>query len=151
VPLTEEQLASDLTQAMKARDAVRTSVLRGVITAAKNLKVEKRGAALSEAELVQIVRKEIRKREEAEEFAAKAAREDVIGQNRAERQILEAYAPAPLAAGELEQAIREIAAQPDARNLGAIMSALKARYAGRYDGKQASELGRRILAEVASA
>ena len=151
MPLTEEQLASDLTQAMKARDAVRTSVLRGVITAAKNLKVEKRGAALSEAELVQIVRKEIRKREEAEEFAAKAAREDVIGQNRAERQILEAYAPAPLAAGELEQAIREIAAQPDARNLGAIMSALKARYAGRYDGKQASELGRRILAEVASA
>jgi len=151
VPLTEEQLASDLTQAMKARDGVRTSVLRGVITAAKNLKVEKRGAALTEAELVQIVRKEIRKREEAEEFAAKAAREDLLGQNRAERQVLEAYAPAPLAAAELERAIREIAAQPDTRNLGAIMNALKARYAGRYDGKQASELGRRILAEVASA
>jgi hypothetical protein len=151
VPLTEEQLAGDLTRAMKARDAVRTSVLRGVITAAKNLKVEKRGAALSEVELVQIVRKEIRKREEAEEFAAKAAREDVVGQNRAEREILEAYAPAPLAAAELEQAIREIVAQPDARNLGAIMQALKTRYAGRYDGKQASDLSRRILAEVASA
>ncbi len=151
MPLTEEQLATDLTQAMKARDALRTSVLRGVVAAAKNLKVEKRGAALSEADLVQIVRKEIRKREEAEEFAAKAGRDDVIGQNRAERQILETYAPAPLGAGELEQAIREIAAQPDARNLGAIMSALKTRYAGRYDGKQASELGRRILAEVASA
>ena len=116
MPLTEEQLASDLTQAMKARDGMRTSVLRGVITAAKNLKVEKRGAALTEAELVQIVRKEIRKREEAEEFAAKAAREDVLGQNRAERRILEAYAPAPLAAADLERAIREIAAQPDARS-----------------------------------
>jgi len=151
VPLTEEQLAGDLTRAMKARDAVRLGVLRGVLTAAKNLKVEKHGATLSDADLVQIIRKEIRKREEAEEFAAKAGREDVLASNRAERAILDAYAPPALGVGELEQAVREIAAQPDARSIGAVMAGLKTRFAGRLDGKLASDVARRVLAELASA
>ena len=72
--LTEAQWSADLTAAMKARDMPRVYVLRGLITAAKNLKVERRGGELVEADLVQLVRREIRKREEAEEFAAKADR-----------------------------------------------------------------------------
>lgn len=146
-PLSEDRLAKDLAEAMKARAMERVYVLRGVITAAKNLKVEKRGEALVEAELVQIVRKEIRKREEAEEFASKAGRNDLLEQNRAERAMLEAYVPAQLDAAQLEAAIREAAASPEGRSLGAIMAALKERFAGRYDGKQASELARRVLAE----
>ena len=54
--LSEAQLNADLTAAMKARDMPRVYVLRGVITAVKNLKVEKRGQEVAEAELVQIVR-----------------------------------------------------------------------------------------------
>src|SRR5436309_10223156 len=112
---------------MKARDMPRVYVLRGLLTAVKNLKVEKRGAALGETELVQVVRREIRKREEAEEFAMKARRDDLVAQNRGEREMLERYAPAALDAAELERAIREIAADPRARSLGAIMTALRAR------------------------
>jgi len=84
--ITEERLAEDLTRAMKARDMPRVYVLRGLLTAVKNLKVEKRGAALGETELVQVVRREIRQREEAEEFATKAGRDDLIAQNRGERE-----------------------------------------------------------------
>ena len=109
MPLTEQQLADDLNRAMKARDMPRVYVLRGVIAAVKNLKVERRGAELVEADLSQIVRKEIRKREEAEEFALKAGRQDTVEQNRSERAMLEAYAPAQLDPATLEQAIREIA------------------------------------------
>src|SRR5205085_11563430 len=72
--ITEQQLADELAQAMKARDMPRVYVLRGLVAAAKNLKVERRGAALAEADLVQLVRREIRKRVEAEEFGVKAAR-----------------------------------------------------------------------------
>src|SRR5213593_4220112 len=136
---------------MKARDMPRVYVLRGVLTAVKNLKVEKRGAALAEADLVQIVRREIRKRGEAEEFAVKAGRDDLVAQNRGEREMLEAYAPAPLDVGELERAIREVAADPASRSLGAIMAALRGRFAGRLDGRQASEIARRVLAEPANA
>ena len=149
--VSERQLADDLTQAMKARDMPRVYVLRGLLTAVKNLKVEKRGAALGEAELVQLVRREIRKRDEAEEFAAKAGRAELVEQNRAERAMLEAYVPPQLDADQLERAIREIAADPGARSIGAIMAALRERFAGRFDGRQASEITRRILAEPASA
>ena len=149
--VSERQLADDLTQAMKARDMPRVYVLRGLLTAVKNLKVEKRGAALGEAELVQLVRREIRKREEAEEFAATAGRAELVEQNRAERAMLEAYVPAQLDADQLERAIREIAADPGGRSIGAIMAALRERFAGRFDGRQASEITRRILAEPASA
>ena len=147
--LTEGQLAEDLTRAMKQRDMSRVYVLRGLLAAAKNLKVERRGADLGEADLVQLVRREIRKREEAEEFAAKAGRQELVEQNRAERALLEAYAPAPLAPAELEEAIRSIAAGSETRNLGAIMAKLRERFAGRFDGRQASEIARRVLAESA--
>ena len=149
--LSEEGLAKDLATAMKAREKERVLVLRGVITAVKNLKVEKRGQEVAEAELVQIVRKEIRQREEAEEFAAKAGRNDLLEQNRAERAMLEAYVPAQLDAAQLEAAIREVASGPAGRTLGAIMGSLRERFAGRYDGKQASELARRVLSESSGA
>ena len=148
--LSEQQLADDLTRAMKAREMPRVYVLRGVLAAAKNLKVEKRGAALAEAELVQVVRREIRKREEAEEFAVKAARTDLVEQNRAERAMLEAYVPAQLAAGAARAGHpRDRRLTRGTRNLGAVMGALRERFAGRFDGRQASEIARRVLAEAA--
>ena len=145
--LSEQQLSEDLSRAMKAREMARVYVLRGVITAAKNLKVEKRGAALDEAELVQLIRREMRKREEAEEFAAKAGRQELVEQNRAELAMLAAYVPAPLDVADLERIIREIAGRQGGRTLGAIMAALRVGYAGRFDGRQASEIARRVLAE----
>jgi uncharacterized protein YqeY len=147
VVLTEQQLTDDLTRAMKAREMGQVYVLRGLLTAVKNLKVEKRGTALGEADLVQLVRREIRQREEAEEFAHKAGRGDLVEQNRAERRLLEGYVPAQLDPAALEAAIRDIAATPSTRSLGSVMSALRERFAGRFDGRQASEIARRVLAE----
>ena len=149
--LTEEQLASDLTAAMKARDMPRVYVLRGLLTAAKNLKVERRGASLSEADLVQLVRRELRQREEAEEFAAKAGRTDVVEQNRAERRLLDAYVPAQLDATALEEAVRTIVGSLPSPAIGPVMAALREQYAGRFDGKQASEIAKRVLAGASGA
>jgi len=147
VTLTEERLAQDLTAAMKARDAQRVSVLRGVVAAAKHLKVERRVPRLEESDLVQVMRRELRKRDEAEEYAVKAGRQDLVTQNRDERAILESYVPAPLGSEELERAIRETLAAGGERQIGAVMTALRQRFPGRVDGKAASELARKILAE----
>lgn len=149
--LTEQRLTEDLTRAMKAREMPRVYVLRGLLSAVKNLKVEKRAPTLAEADLVQLVRRELRQREEAEEFAARAGRADLVAQNRAEREMLEGYAPPALDAAALEAAIREIAAAPGRRSMGAIMGGLRDRFAGRFDGRQASEVARRVLAEPATA
>jgi hypothetical protein len=146
VALTEAQLSADLTAAMKARDMPRVYVIRGLLTAAKNLRVERRGAALSEADLVQLVRRELRQREEAEELAAKAGRSDIVEQNRAERRLLDAYVPAQLDPAELEAIVRGLVAASATPSIGAVMTALREGYAGRFDGKQASDIAKRVLA-----
>jgi hypothetical protein len=146
VALSETQLSTDLTAAMKSRDMQRVYVLRGLLTAVKNLKVERRGAALAEADLVQLVRKELRKREEAEEFATKAGRADVIEQNQAERRLLEVYVPALLGAEELEAIVRGIVATLPSPAIGPVMAALREQHAGRFDGKLASDIAKRVIA-----
>jgi uncharacterized protein YqeY len=148
VALSEAQLNADLTAAMKARDMPRVYVLRGLITAVKNLKVERRGAEIGEADLVQVVRREVRKREEALEFASKAGRADVVEQNETERRMLEAYAPALLDAAALETIVRDIVASLPSPAIGPVMAALREGHAGRFDGKQASEIAKRVIAGV---
>jgi uncharacterized protein YqeY len=144
--LSEAQLTADLTAAMKARDMPRVYVLRGLLTAAKNLKVERRAQTLSEADLVQIVRREVRQREEAEEFAKKAGRDDAVEQNRAERAMLDAYVPAQMDAAALETVVRGIVASLPSPAMGPVMAALREQHAGQFDGKQASEIVKRVLA-----
>jgi uncharacterized protein YqeY len=135
---------------MKARDMTVVYVLRAVTAAAKNLKVERRTSELSEADLVEIVRREVKKRQEAEDFARQAGRDELVRQNASERAVLEPYLPALLTGAALETCVREIlAAQPGAA-LGQVMAALKAQHAGRYEGKEASEVARRVLAERAA-
>ena len=122
-------------------------VLRAITAAAKNLKVERRASEISEADLVEIVRREVKKRQEAEDFARQAGRDELVQQNASERAVLEPYLPELLTGAALETCVREIlAAQPGAA-LGQVMAALKAQHAGRYEGKEASDVARRVLAE----
>ena len=149
--LTEERLAQDLTAAMKARDAQRVAVLRGVVAAAKHLKVERRVPQLEEADLVQVIRREVRKRDEAEEYAVKARprRSGHAEPGRARHPgELRAGAARRATSWSTQSATRSPAAAP--RQLGAVMTALRERYPGRVDGKAASELARKILAEPAA-
>ena len=148
--LTEAQLTADLTAAMKARDMPRVYVLRGLITAAKNLKVERRAQTLDEADLVQLVRREVRQREEAEEFAKKAGRDDAVEQNRAERAMLDAYVPAQMDPAALETVVRGIVSALPSPAMGPVMAALREKHAGQFDGRQASEIVKRVLAGAAS-
>lgn len=147
VPLTEAQLTADLTQAMKAREKTVVSVLRGVVAAAKNAKIEQRSTELGSDDLVQIVRREIRKREEAADFARKAGRADLVDQNDAERVILEAYVPAAPTAAVLEETIRGLIADGQQGDMGSIMRRLKEQFGSALDGKAASALVRRLLSE----
>ena len=148
--LSEASLAADLTAAMKARDRRRVSVLRGVIAAVKNVKVEKRRDELDEAELIQILRREARKREEASEFAAKAGREELVAENAAERDVLLPYLPAMLSGARLEEKVRALIAATEAPDLGTIMRHLKEEFGSNLDGREASQLAKRLLGEASS-
>ena len=141
---TEAQLQRDLQAAMKARAMEKVYILRGLITAIKNLKVEKQIGEVPEADIAALVRKEINKRTEATEFARKASRQELVEQNEREKAVLEAYLPQQLSAGQLEELIKALAAELGTTQIGPLMAKLRERHAGQFDGKLASELIRKL-------
>ena len=82
---TEKTLRDDLQTAMKARDMSTVYVLRGVLAAIANQKIEKGVAELGAADVVAIVQREAKQREEAEGFARNAGRDDLVVKNTAEQ------------------------------------------------------------------
>jgi len=142
--VSETQLQSELQSAMRARDMSKVYVLRGLLTAIKNAKVEAQVAELGEADIVALVRKELNKRVESISYAEKAGRAETVAQNQAEKEILEAYLPPQLGPAELENTIRSLSAELQTTAIGPLMKALQERFAGRYDGKLASQLIRKL-------
>lgn len=140
----EARLQRDLQDAMRGRERLRIDVLRGVLTAVKNAKVDKQVAALPEADLVVVLRRELNKRNEIVDFARKAGRAETVAQAEAEKAILEAYLPAQMDAVALEAAIRAIAAELGGTQIGPIMAELRKRHAGQFDGKLASEIVKKL-------
>ncbi len=142
---TEAMLRVDLQAAMKARDMPIVYVLRGLLAAIANLRIERGVAELNDAEIVALTQRETKQREEAESYARTASREDLVAQNAAERAILMRYLPAQLDDAELTNLVRSWLA--DGLNaMGPIMARLKERHAGQYDGRRAAEIVRSILA-----
>ena len=143
---TEAVLQSDMQAAMKARAMDKVYVLRGLIAAIKNAKVEKQVGSLPEADIAALIRKEINKRSEALEFARRANRADLVHQNETEIGFLQAYLPQQLSADALEALIRGLSNELGTTQIGPIMAKLRERHAGQFDGKLASELIRKLTA-----
>jgi uncharacterized protein len=143
--LREEGLREDLKNAMLAKDATRTRVLRGVLAAAKNLAIEKKASALNEQDLLTIVKREVKQRHESVEFARQAQRSETVAELQEEIAMLEDYLPKQLGEPELRAAIETIASDMGATSIGPIMKELSARYPGRYDGKLASRIAQEIV------
>lgn len=144
--LSEAQLRQDLQTSMRARDALTTSVLRGILAVVGNLKIEKGVSELPSGDIATVVLRETKKREEAEEYARQAGRDDLVAQNTAERAVLERYRPRPLDDAELTNLIRSWVAE-GMNSLGPIMARLKEHYPGQYDGKRAAEIAKHIVSE----
>ena len=142
--LSEAQLQRDLQDAMRARDRQRMDVLRGLITAIKNVKIERQLAELPEADIVALVRKELNKRTEIIGFARQAGRSDTVAQSEAEQVILSAYLPAQLDAAVLQQVVQALATELGTTQIGPLMAELRKRHAGQFDGKLASELIKKL-------
>jgi uncharacterized protein YqeY len=143
--LSEARLRQELQDAMKRRDAPTVSVLRGLLAAVANRRIEVGGGELPSGEIVTLVQREAKKRDEAEEFARRAGRSDLVSQNAAERAILARYLPSMLDDHALTIAIKEWIGE-GVTTMGALMARLKERYPGQYDGKRASEIVRSLLA-----
>jgi uncharacterized protein YqeY len=143
--VSEAQLRQELQSAMKQRDMPTVYVLRGLLAAIANRRIDAGGGEVPATEILAIVQREAKKREEAEDFARRAGRDDLVAQNTAERAILGKYLPRMLDEKALTALVREwIGEGLDV--MGSLMARLKERHPGQYDGKRASEIVRGLLA-----
>ena len=131
--------------AMKSRAMRDVYVLRGLLAAVANRRIETGAAELPVSEIRTLVQREAKMREEAEEFARQAGRMDLVAQNASERAILLRYLPAMLDADALATLVAGWIAE-GITNMGTLMARLKERHPGQYDGKRASEIVRGLLA-----
>jgi uncharacterized protein YqeY len=144
-----ERIGQDITAAMRTKDQVRLSALRMAKAALMNREIEK-GRPLEQAESEQVIGSLIKQRRDSIEQFSRGGREDLASREAAEITILEAYAPPPVAAAELEAAVGEAIAETgasSAKDMGRVMKAVMSRLAGKsVDGRAVNEAVRRRLA-----
>lgn len=147
----KDRLRSDLTFAMKARDELRSSTLRMVLTAVTNLEVSgKQARELSDDDVLGVLTSEAKKRREAAQAFEDAGRTDSAAKERAEAEVIAEYLPAQLTGDEIRDlvtaAVEETgAAELGMRGMGKVMGVLQPRVKGRADGGAVAAEVRRQL------
>ena len=138
-----EQIVSDLTAAMKAQDAQRTSTLRMVKAAMMNRKIEQ-GNDLTDEDVQKLLRSLVKQRRDSIEQYEKAGRQELVDKEAAEIAVIEAYLPQAASADEIEAAVAAAIAETGAtsmKDMGKVMKAAQAALAGKNaDGKTISEI-----------
>jgi len=146
----QQRVDSDLKEAMRAKDATKLGVLRMLKSALKYAAIAKSGAEaeLSDAEAVQVIRKQAKQRRDSIESFEKGGRAELADKEKEELTILNAYLPQEMSPDELAKVVRETIAEVGATSkarMGVVMKALQARAGGRADGKTLSaEVARQL-------
>ena len=145
-----EQLATDITQAMKARDEERLSTVRMMKAALMKAHVDAAPKQIDDAGDLQVLKILVKQRTDAAEMFRKGGREDSALKEEAQRKIIESYLPASASDEEMQAAIDAAIAETgatSAKQMGLVMKAAQARLAGKtVDGKALSEKVRARLA-----
>ena len=138
-----EQIVVDLTAAMKAQDAQRTSTLRMVKAAMMNRRIEQ-GSDLTDDDVQKLLRSLVKQRRDSIEQYEKAGRQELVDKEAAEIAVIEAYLPQAASAEESETTVAAAIAETGAtsmKDMGKVMKATQAALAGKNaDGKQVSEI-----------
>lgn len=148
-----EQIVKDLTQAMKNKEQLRLDTLRMMKSSLKNLEIKNReggtGQSLDDGEVIKALTTMIKQRREAADQFIRGNRQELADKEIAEIAIIETYLPAAVSEADIEQAVSEVVAalaNPSPKDIGAVMKAVMARFAGKtIDGKTVNALARQKL------
>ena len=146
-----ERLSDALKTAMKAKDARRVSTLRLVQAAVKDRDIANRGTgkeAASDDEVLQILAKMVKQREESAKIYDDAGRPELATHEREEIAIIAEFQPEQLSEEKTREIIASVIAETGAtglRDMGKCMAVLKERYAGQMDFARASSILKELL------
>ncbi|MCH8522088.1 GatB/YqeY domain-containing protein [Glycocaulis sp.] len=147
-----DRITEDLKSAMRAKDALRLSTLRLVQAAIKDrdiaARAEDRCDGCEESEILALLQKLVKQREESAATYENAGRLDLAEREQAEADIVRTYLPTPMDETEIEEAAETVVEELGAtglKDMGKCMGALKRRYTGRMDFSKAGETVKTLL------
>lgn len=149
--MLRDQLATQLKEAMKAKDSERLSTVRLIQAAIKDRDIANRGAGKEQAsddEILQILAKMVKQRDESAKIYEENSRPELAAKERAEITVIQDFMPKQLSDSEVRANVSAIIAETGAvgaKDMGKVMAALKERYAGQMDFAKASATVKELL------
>lgn len=139
-----QQITEDMKTAMREKNTLALGTIRMLKSAIKNAAIEKGGAdaELTDPEVVAVIRREVKKRQDSIEQYTTGGRMELVEQETAEMAVLNGYLPEPLSAEKLEEIIDAAIAEVGAtsrKEMGQVMKLVQDRTEGRADGKTLSQ------------
>ena len=131
----KDRITDDMKAAMRAKDAPRLLAIRGLLAAIKQREVDER-IVVDDAAVVAIVDKLVKQRKDSIEQFTAGGRQDLVDKEKVELQVLEGYLPARLGQDEIAAEVAALVAETgasSAADMGKVMAAAKARFAGRAE------------------
>ncbi|MGO7632503.1 GatB/YqeY domain-containing protein [Rhizobium leguminosarum] len=149
--MLRDQLATQLKEAMKAKNAERLSTVRLIQAAVKDRDIANRGTGKEQAsddEILQILAKMVKQRDESAKIYEENSRPELAAKERAEIIVIQDFMPKQLSDGEVRANVSAIITETGAagaKDMGKVMAALKERYAGQMDFAKASATVKELL------
>jgi uncharacterized protein YqeY len=141
----KEKILEDMKDAMKAKDADRLSTVRFLQAAVKNREIELRPAAITDPDILGVIKKMAKQRKDSISEFEKANRPDLVDKEKAELKILETYLPKQLSSEDVAKVVTDVISAlgaKDIKQMGAVIKEVQARTSGAADGKMISDLVR---------
>ena len=147
----KEKLQSDLTDAIRSKDAVKSGTIRMLLAAITNEEVAGKSAkVLSDAEVITVLSREAKKRREAVEAYTNAKRDDLANKEKEEAAVIALYLPEQLSEAGIKKLIADAIAETNASGpagMGLVMKVLQPKIAGKADGGVVSSLVKAALSQ----
>ncbi len=148
--MLEEKILNDYKEAMKAKDALKSSILSFLRAQMMNLAIEKKKKALEDAEVYSVIKKLIKQHQDSIEQFKNGGRTELAEKEAKELEILKAYLPPELGLDEMKKIVEEAVSLTSAagiKDMGKVMKEVNAKVSGRADGKLISDLVRERLSK----
>lgn len=150
--MRKQQLQEELKQSMLARDELKTSVLRMLLSAINYYEIQKGGAGYTatDEDILSVIQKEAKQRKDSIEQFSAAGRQELANKETKELEMLQAYLPAQMSEEEIRKLVEEAIAQTGAKtvtDMGKVMGVLMSKTKGKADGSIVSSIVKEELSK----
>ena len=149
--MLEERINQDYIAAMKSRDRLRSATLSFLRAHIKNVLIEMRGNPLTDQDIIAVIKKQIKQRQDSITQYEKGGRQDLAGKEAAEMALLKEYLPEEIPEEELARLVGASIAETKAismKDMGKVMKVISEKVQGRADNKLISELVKKALSQI---